>query len=548
MTRASEDQTTTVKPEITFIEDLLEEILAGQLRVPRFQRPFVWKPEDMRQLFDSIYNGYPIGSLLIWETAERLESLDAIGPIELPHPSSKPVSYILDGHQRLATLLAGLRQPKDAPLSRAPSDWKWWIFFDLARKQFTHVTNSVHDVKLFPVRALLRTADFLECSRQIQKEVPEHADGYIIEAESLAQKMRGYKVPAIRIRGGTLGAAVSIFSRLNSLGERMTADQMVSALTYREGETAVNLAGEIDGILEELQVYNFDQFPRKQLLQVVLAAAGLDQNTGDWEVIARQLRDQAAEASSMASSAVLSAARFLYEAIGVPGSNYLPYVNQFVVLTAFFLQRDWPTAKQAEILKRWFWGTSLGGWFAGASPSVLRRAIDEMKSFGADPERKFEVMPLEAEARPLPTEYNSKVARIRCLLIFLFSRSPRSPETLEPLEAQEVQGENRGLTYVFNRAERILLSHPANRIMIHKKPGKTVREQILDVTEERRQQFLESHCISEEALRALEQDDAATFIMCRGRHIEQAEAKSYERFGVRPPAELETEQVDIDTE
>ena len=47
----------SVKPEIELLEDLLSEVANGRLRVPRFQRPFVWRPEQMLDLFDSIERG-----------------------------------------------------------------------------------------------------------------------------------------------------------------------------------------------------------------------------------------------------------------------------------------------------------------------------------------------------------------------------------------------------------------------------------------------------------------------------------------------------------
>ncbi len=53
-------------PQIIPIYDLIDRVASGELRIPRFQRPYVWSPEDMIGLFDSIFNGYPIGSLLIW--------------------------------------------------------------------------------------------------------------------------------------------------------------------------------------------------------------------------------------------------------------------------------------------------------------------------------------------------------------------------------------------------------------------------------------------------------------------------------------------------
>ena len=76
---------TTAKPEIVAVSDLLEAVSSGEVRVPRFQRPYVWTRKTMLQLFDSVLRGYPIGSLLIWQTdREDITSLDAIGPIKLP--------------------------------------------------------------------------------------------------------------------------------------------------------------------------------------------------------------------------------------------------------------------------------------------------------------------------------------------------------------------------------------------------------------------------------------------------------------------------------
>jgi hypothetical protein len=93
---------------------------------------------------------------------------------------------------------------------------------------------------------MLKTVDFLFQSRIIQKAFPpSRAEAYIRVAETAAQKIKAYKLPVTRIRGGTLNDAVAIFSRLNSLGMGMTADQMISALTYQEGESSVNLAEEI---------------------------------------------------------------------------------------------------------------------------------------------------------------------------------------------------------------------------------------------------------------------------------------------------------------
>jgi len=66
---------TSVSPKIYFLGQIIDLISTGELRVPNFQRPFVWKPEDMIALFESIENGYPIGSLLFWKTQNKYNIL-----------------------------------------------------------------------------------------------------------------------------------------------------------------------------------------------------------------------------------------------------------------------------------------------------------------------------------------------------------------------------------------------------------------------------------------------------------------------------------------
>lgn len=50
------------------IEHLVKEVLDGELLLPEMQRDYVWKSTQVRNLFDSLYRGYPSGQLLVWET------------------------------------------------------------------------------------------------------------------------------------------------------------------------------------------------------------------------------------------------------------------------------------------------------------------------------------------------------------------------------------------------------------------------------------------------------------------------------------------------
>ena len=54
--------------------NLISNIEQGQIKIPQFQRKFVWSIEETAGLIDSILKGYPIGTFIIWETNDRLRS------------------------------------------------------------------------------------------------------------------------------------------------------------------------------------------------------------------------------------------------------------------------------------------------------------------------------------------------------------------------------------------------------------------------------------------------------------------------------------------
>lgn len=54
------------------IRKIINQISNGGIRIPSFQRGFVWEPEDVAFFLDSLYKGYPIGAILLWRTKERL--------------------------------------------------------------------------------------------------------------------------------------------------------------------------------------------------------------------------------------------------------------------------------------------------------------------------------------------------------------------------------------------------------------------------------------------------------------------------------------------
>ena len=89
--------------------DLISEIRTGQVKIPQFQRKFVWGIKASAKLLHSVMKGYPIGTFIYWRTNERLRAIRDLGNLKLPDPKhGEYVNYVLDGQQRLTSLFAAM--------------------------------------------------------------------------------------------------------------------------------------------------------------------------------------------------------------------------------------------------------------------------------------------------------------------------------------------------------------------------------------------------------------------------------------------------------
>ena len=87
------------------LSNLLEQIRNGDIALPDLQRPFVWKSTQIRNLFDSLFRGYPVGFILLWE----IGSSEKTRTIGTENPVREPRFLVIDGQQRLTSLYSVLK-------------------------------------------------------------------------------------------------------------------------------------------------------------------------------------------------------------------------------------------------------------------------------------------------------------------------------------------------------------------------------------------------------------------------------------------------------
>ncbi|WP_405736529.1 DUF262 domain-containing protein [Streptomyces sp. NBC_00028] len=95
------------------VRTLITQIAAGEIMLPEIQRGYVWKASQVARLIESLYRGYPAGSLLFWKTGQPAETRGAAIGVAQALPSVMPL-YLLDGQQRLTSLFRVLTDHADA--------------------------------------------------------------------------------------------------------------------------------------------------------------------------------------------------------------------------------------------------------------------------------------------------------------------------------------------------------------------------------------------------------------------------------------------------
>ena len=85
----------------TAVQNIISWIVSGEVAIPEIQRPFVWDTTKVRDLLDSLYNGFPVGYIIVWKNPD----------VKLRDGSiSSGKKILIDGQQRVTALQAAISE------------------------------------------------------------------------------------------------------------------------------------------------------------------------------------------------------------------------------------------------------------------------------------------------------------------------------------------------------------------------------------------------------------------------------------------------------
>lgn len=395
------------KPTSERIEQLAQRVLIGDIILPEFQRPFVWKRSQILELVDSIFRNYPIGSMLVWESSQKLASKRSIADLEVAQRGANyPVNYLLDGQQRLSTICGVLYwEPGDAKSV-------WNVYFDLRTAKFHHADNN-EDLPLhqIPLRRLADPADYFRRLAALDDQKLRD------RADLLFNRFKDYHVPLVTLGDMSINDVAPVFERINSTGTRLTIYDLMRAATW---SPEFDLGRTIEGIRTSLEKKKFHEFDNKTFLRALAAASGGDFSSASIDALRDLRRDHLIQAADATKKAAERAADFLATEIGAPRSESLPYANQFAFLCELFRTLPHPTGEQLTEIKRWFWLTTLSGYFSGWDSGQMATDTRAIRQFAEGKIKKLSVPAAIASANlweVKPFRSNSAVSKMLGLML-----------------------------------------------------------------------------------------------------------------------------------
>jgi len=213
---------------------LVKYIGLGDIGLPDIQRPFVWKNAKVRDLFDSMYKGYPVGYLLFWQNA-LIEGTRAIGTDNKQKP---PRLVIVDGQQRLTSLYAVIR---DIPVLRENFESEQiQIAFNPLEDRFEVADAAIcRDKSFIPSISLLWNdkTDLFEVVENYLEGLSASRDVTVEESKAIKKaisKLQGllsFPFTALELASDIDEEAVSdVFVRINSKGTPLNQADFILTL------------------------------------------------------------------------------------------------------------------------------------------------------------------------------------------------------------------------------------------------------------------------------------------------------------------------------
>lgn len=380
---------------------LVKAIGLGEIGLPDIQRPFVWKNAKVRDLFDSMYKGYPVGYFLFWQNALAADT-HAIGTDTKQKP---PKLVVVDGQQRLTSLYAVIR---GIPVIRKNFEAeRIQIAFNPVEEKFEVVDAAIlRDKAFLPDISVLwsdatdvfKILDQYLAGLATSREISEDETKKIKKSIIALQNLLSFPFTALELLADIDEEAVSdVFVRINSKGTALVqADFILTLMSvfWDKGRTSLETfcrdsrkpskgqASPFNHFIEPspdqmLRVGVGVAFKRAVLKYVYSILRGKDLETGKFSDERRAEQFKKLEAAQEQALNLQHWHDFLncIRQAGFRSGKMISSNNNLIFSYILYLigrtQYSIPEFKLRAIIAKWFFMSAVTGRFTGSPESAM---------------------------------------------------------------------------------------------------------------------------------------------------------------------------------
>jgi len=401
--------------ETPFFQDLIADIRGGQIKIPQFQRKFVWKEEQAFKLLDSIRNNYPIGSLLIWRTNVKLAAERNIGNFQLPRTDDMmPTDYVLDGQQRITVIYSSIGAPDNAE-GFSPG-------YDLANDEFI-LLSEVSGPTVFPLRWIYDTTHMLN----FRTALLTRPDGNELQSrlDNLVDAFTKYRIPVVTLKELTIGEVCPIFERINSSGTKLSIYDLMVAATWSE---RFDLNHHIEAIADSLKGKFFDKIERDTVLKC-LAAVQFGSVKQDQIIALRDVEERPMqELVDRVREGLLQAVDMLSTEFGIYTWEFLPYEALLIITCRLCCGGIIESGERMIRLRQWFWRAGFTERYRVGGENFVSKDIGLVSDFvtGMSGTADDFGIATEDDLRWMKLQFRSNNSISRAFILALASKHPQS--------------------------------------------------------------------------------------------------------------------------
>lgn len=204
------------------VGQLVAGVEQGSISLPDLQRPFVWPAAKVRDLFDSMYRGYPVGTLMFWDVSEEGATRSISG-----NSGVSASSQIVDGQQRLTSLYAAIKglDVQDANYRKKSIRISFHPFterFEVVTPAHERSPEWISDISRVFESPLDAEDDYVEALENSGREVTRDRKREIRSAFKRLEDLKNYRFEVVHIQNDVDKRLVAdIFVRINSEGVKL---------------------------------------------------------------------------------------------------------------------------------------------------------------------------------------------------------------------------------------------------------------------------------------------------------------------------------------